>query len=137
VMEAFRLGAGAVLVSCCHPQDCHYIDGRQHAQVRMDKLAVQLENLGISPGRFRIESVSATEGAKWSRIMREMSQTVRELGVERIQTENEAARPQLARFLRRMQEVPGVAEVLQLSDAARLQGIATPVQQMVRIAGGE
>ena len=144
VMEAFRLGAGAVLVSGCHPQDCHYIDGRQHAQVRMDKLAVQLEKLGISPGRFRIESVSATEGAKWSRIMREMSGTVRELGVEQVRTENEAARPHLARFLRRMQEVPGVAEVLKLSDEARLQGIATPIQQAaarrpsaVHVAGGE
>jgi heterodisulfide reductase subunit A len=45
VMEAFRLGAGAVLVSGCHPQDCHYIEGRQHAAERMDKLAIQLERL--------------------------------------------------------------------------------------------
>ena len=70
VMEAFRLGAGAVLVSGCHPQDCHYIDGRQHAEERMDKLAIQLEKAGISPQRFHVDSVSATEGAKWARIMR-------------------------------------------------------------------
>ncbi|MCU0521996.1 MAG: hydrogenase iron-sulfur subunit [Anaerolineae bacterium] len=138
VMEAFRLGAGAVLVSGCHPQDCHYITGRDHAEERMGKLAVQLANLGIAPGRFRLESVSATEGAKWARIMREMSDTVRELGSEAIAAENAAARPQLTRLLRRMSEVPGVSEVLRLSESARLQGIATPVEQGHRnaLAGG-
>ncbi|MGC9523306.1 MAG: hydrogenase iron-sulfur subunit [Anaerolineae bacterium] len=137
VMEAFRLGAGAVVVSGCHPQDCHYIDGRQHAEERMGKLAVQLESLGISPGRFRVESVSATEGAKWARIMRETNETIQELGIDTIRAQNEAARPKLTRFLRRMQEVPGVREVLRLSEEARLQGIETPVQQMARVAGGE
>ena len=130
VMEAFRLGAGAVLVSGCHPQDCHYITGREHAGERMDKLAVQLANLGFTAGRFRVESVSATEGAKWSRIMREMSDVVREIGPDRVAEENAAAQPQLTRLLRRMGEVPGVSEVLRLSEAARLQGIATPVEQM-------
>ena len=27
ILEAFRRGAGMVLVSGCHPQDCHYITG--------------------------------------------------------------------------------------------------------------
>ena len=137
VMEAFRLGAGAVLVSGCHLQDCHYIDGRKHAEVRMDKLAVQLGNLGISPGRFRQESISATEGAKWSKVMREMSERVRELGVEIIQAENAAATPQLVRFLRRMGEAPGVAEVLQADESPRLQGIKTSIEQMAHVSGGE
>ncbi|MBN1249600.1 MAG: hydrogenase iron-sulfur subunit [Anaerolineae bacterium] len=137
VMEAFRLGAGAVVVSGCHLQDCHYIDGRQHAEDRMAKLAVQLEKMGITEGRFRVESVSATEGAKWSRIMKETSALVRELGREQIIAENEAARPQLTRLLRRMQDAPGVSEVLQLSAAARLQGIETPVEQMARVGGDD
>ena len=112
VLEAFRLGAGAVVVSGCHPQDCHYLSGRQYAGERMAKVSDQLRNLGISEGRFRVESVSATEGAKWARIMQETSQRVRALGVERIHAENEEARPQLRRVLRRMREAPGVAEAL-------------------------
>ncbi len=135
VLEAFRLGAGAVLVSGCHPQDCHYIEGRQHAERRMDKLAVQLENLGIAPGRFRQASISATEGAKWARVMREMSERVRELGVEEIRAENAAALPHLTRFLRRMRETPGVEEVLQLSEYARLRGIETPIEQLAHMGG--
>ncbi|MBN1486710.1 MAG: hydrogenase iron-sulfur subunit, partial [Anaerolineae bacterium] len=123
VMEAFRLGAGAVLISGCHPQDCHYIDGRQHAGERMDKLFKQLERMGISPQRFRMESVSATEGAKWSRIMTELSQTITDLTVAQIKAENAAARPQLDKRLRRMEEIPDVAHVLRLSEGERLQGL--------------
>jgi hypothetical protein len=84
----------------------------------MARVAKQLERLGITPERFRVESVSATEGAKWSRIMKEMSATVRELGVEAIQEENEQARPKLGRKLRRMAEVPDVQRVLGAGEAA-------------------
>jgi heterodisulfide reductase subunit A len=129
VMEAFRLGAGAVLVSGCHPQDCHYITGRQYAGERMEKLFVQLEKLGISPSRFRVESVSATEGAKWARIMREMSHTIAELGVEYIREENAKALPHLTKRLDRMKDIPGVAPVLRLTEEARLQGVKTQMQQ--------
>ena len=137
VMEAFRLGAGAVVVSGCHPQDCHYIDGRKHAGERMEKLAAQLERLGISPGRFRVESISATEGAKWARVMTDTNETLKELTIETIKLENEKARPKLTRFVRRMREVPGVASILELSDEARLQGIKRPVRQTAPVAGGE
>ncbi len=123
VLEAFRMGAGAVLVSGCHLQDCHYITGRLNADKRMARLPKQLARLGISPERFRVESVSATEGAKWARIMREMSQTIEDLTVERIKEENEKARAKLEKRLRRVKDTPGVLEVLQLSDEVRLSGL--------------
>jgi len=113
VFEAFRLGAGMVLVSGCHPQDCHYITGQQHAAKRFDRLASTLERMGISPERFRIEWISAAEGEKYARVITEMDQTLKRLGVERIKAENEKARDQLARRLRRWWEVPEVAEALE------------------------
>ena len=113
IFEAFRLGAGMVLVSGCHQQDCHYITGQQHAAKRFDSLAQMLERMGISPERFRIEWISAAEGEKYARVITEMDQTLRELGVERIGAENEQTAQQLARRLRRWSEVPGVAEVLE------------------------
>ncbi len=134
VMEAFRLGAGAVLVSGCHPQDCHYIDGRNNAEKRIVRLFGQLEKIGISPNRFRLESVSATEGAKWSRIMRDLSEVVTGMGPEAIKTENETARPHLTKRLQRMAETPGVAEVLHLSESARLAGLKTETEQAMNIA---
>ncbi|HIC93209.1 MAG TPA: hydrogenase iron-sulfur subunit, partial [Anaerolineae bacterium] len=112
VFEAFRLGAGMVLVSGCHPQDCHYITGQHHAAKRFERLAKTLERIGISPQRFRIEWISAAEGAKYAQVMREMHETLQALGVERIKAENEKARPQLEKRLKRWREVPEVAELL-------------------------
>jgi heterodisulfide reductase subunit A len=113
IFEAFRLGAGMVLVSGCHPQDCHYITGQQHAALRFESLAQMLERMGISPERFRIEWISAAEGEKYARVITEMDQTLRQLGVQLITAENEKTRDQLARRLRRWAEVPGVAEILE------------------------
>jgi len=112
ILEAFRLGAGMLLASGCHPQDCHYITGQQHAAKRFDRLARTLERIGISPERFRVEWISASEGARYAQVIREMDETLHSLGAHRIRAENEKARPQLERRLRRLPEIPGVAEVL-------------------------
>ncbi len=128
VMEAFKLGAGAVLVSGCHPQDCHYITGRNKADARLEKVRTQLERMGMTVGRFRTEEVSATEGAKWARIMTEMSAVVKELGPEGVRAENETLRPQLEKRLARIREGMDAARVLDIFDA-RLQGVKTELQQ--------
>ncbi|MGQ9731441.1 MAG: hydrogenase iron-sulfur subunit [Candidatus Zipacnadales bacterium] len=112
VFEAFRCGAGMVLVSGCHPQDCHYITGQHHAAKRFERLAQQLAAMGISPQRFRVEWISAAEGQKYAQVITEMDATLRSFDPETIRQENEAARPQLDRRLRKWPEVPGVAEVL-------------------------
>ena len=112
IFEAFRLGAGMVLASGCHEQDCHYITGQQHAAKRFDKIPRRIERMGISPERFRVEWISAAEGAKYARVITEMDETLRSLGVERIREENDQARPKIEKSLSRMLEVPGVAEVL-------------------------
>jgi heterodisulfide reductase subunit A len=137
VMEAFKLGAGAVLVSGCHPQDCHYITGRNKADARMERVMRQLERMGMTPGRFRTEEVSATEGAKWARIMTEMSTLVKEMGPEGVTGENEKMRSQLERQLRRVREGVDAAQVLDIFEA-RLQGVQTEIQQamVVQVARG-
>ncbi len=112
VFEAFRRGAGMVLVSGCHPQDCHYITGQQHAARRFERLAGTLEKMGISPQRFRVEWISAAEGQKYARVIREMDEALRAMDPAQIAAENQAARAQLDSRLRRWPDVPGVAETL-------------------------
>ncbi|MEM2119078.1 MAG: hydrogenase iron-sulfur subunit, partial [Candidatus Bathyarchaeia archaeon] len=74
VLEAFRLGAGMVLVGACHlPYDCHYISGNYKMKARMDALAPMLQKLGMSPERLRVEYVSAAEGVKFAEIVKEMT----------------------------------------------------------------
>jgi len=105
VLEAFRRGAGMVLVGACHlPYDCHYISGNWRMKERMEALAKVLEKLGLSPERFRVEYVSAAEGVKFAEVMREMTERLRELGGQRIIAENEKIRPYLDRMLARKRE---------------------------------
>ena len=123
------MGVGAVLVSGCHTQDCHYITGRQKADARLERLMTQLERMEMTPGRFRTAEVSATEGAKWARIMTEMSEVVTTLGPEGVRAENEKLRPQLERRLARVREGLDVSRVLDIFEA-RLQGVETELQQI-------
>ena len=113
VYEAFRLGAGSVLVSGCHPQDCHYMTGQQVAAKRFEKLAGRLEKMGISPQRFRVEWISAAEGAKYQRVITEMDETLKSLDPQALKEENEHVRPQLEKRLRRLPEIPDVAKALE------------------------
>ncbi len=102
VMEAFRLGAGMVLVGACHlPYDCHYISGNVAMKVRMEALAKMLEKLGLSPERFRVEYVSAAEGVKFAELNKEMTEQMKSLGKAKIKAENEKLRPMLEKMLSR------------------------------------
>jgi len=113
VYEAFRLGAGMVLVSGCHPQDCHYMTGQQVAAKRFERLAGRLEKMGISPQRFRVEWISAAEGAKYQRVITEMDETLKAFDPQALAEETETVRPQLEKRLRRLPEIPDVAEALE------------------------
>jgi coenzyme F420-reducing hydrogenase delta subunit len=102
ILEAFRLGAGAVLVSGCHtPYDCHYISGNVHMKARMDALAPMLQKLGLSPERFRVEFISASEGVKFAEVITEMTEQMHALGKDKIKAENEKLHPILEKMLKR------------------------------------
>jgi heterodisulfide reductase subunit A len=102
VLEAFRRGAGMVLVGACHlPYDCHYIDGNQKMKTRMEILANMLQKLGLSPDRFRVEYISAAEGVKFAEVVRDMAAKLNEIGKDKLKAENEKLKPNLDRMLER------------------------------------
>jgi F420-non-reducing hydrogenase iron-sulfur subunit len=80
VLEAFRSGADGVLIAGCHPGDCHYIAGNYKAQRRGILLKKLLEQFGVEPQRLRIEFVSASEGAKFAAVVKEMVEDIKKLG---------------------------------------------------------
>ncbi|MGQ9460299.1 MAG: hydrogenase iron-sulfur subunit [Candidatus Bathyarchaeaceae archaeon] len=80
ILEAFRSGADGVLISGCHPGDCHYIAGNYKAQRRGILLKKLLEQFGLEPQRLRIEFVSASEGAKFAAVVKEMVEDLKKLG---------------------------------------------------------
>jgi len=99
VLEAFRKGAGMVMVSGCRFGDCHYISGNENAEKRIKPLFNMLPRFGISPERLRLEWFSAAEAGFYVNLVKEMKETLDKLGVERIREENEKARPFLDRML--------------------------------------
>ena len=120
VFEAFRRGAGMVLLSGCHPQDCHYITGQQVAAKRFARLPRTLERMGINPERLRIEWISAAEGEKYARVITEMSEKLASFDKDELRAENEKARPALVKRLRRWKTVPGMAELLAEKEMAEV-----------------
>ncbi len=80
ILKAFAGGADGVVVAGCHPGDCHYLEGNYRAIRRIAMVRRMLEQFGIEPERFRLEWVSAGEGAKWAAIAREMTEQLKALG---------------------------------------------------------
>ena len=74
IWYGFKLGAPIVLVSGCHFVDCHYIDAVQWTQRRVEKIWDKLEKKGIRPERLQLEWISAAEGQKFAKVMREVEE---------------------------------------------------------------
>lgn len=80
IMSAFNKGADGVLVSGCHPGDCHYMEGNYQARRKIYLVQKLLEFMGLEPGRFRMSWVSAAEGAKYAEVIKEFVEDLKPLG---------------------------------------------------------
>ena len=80
VAKAFRMGADGVIISGCHPGDCHYQEGNYKTLRRFHLLKRLIEGFGIDPQRLKLVWVSASEGDEWAATANEMAAKIRELG---------------------------------------------------------
>jgi len=80
LLKAFARGADGIIVSGCHPNDCHYTSGNFHARRRWMVFRRLLDFLGIDVRRVHFFWISAAEGAKWAEMVNETVETVRKLG---------------------------------------------------------
>ncbi len=80
VVNALQQGADGVLVSGCHPGDCHYMEGNYYARRRLGMLKDLLEFVGVDPRRFHMSWVSASEGHKWKEVVEKTVEDAREAG---------------------------------------------------------
>jgi F420-non-reducing hydrogenase iron-sulfur subunit len=62
IFSAFEAGADGVIVSGCHPGDCHYISGNLRAEEMINKLVKALDLIGFDSERLKLQWVSASEG---------------------------------------------------------------------------
>lgn len=80
ILSAFKKGADGVLVSGCHPGDCHYIKGNFYARRRIALVKELLEFIGLESKRFQMSWVSAAEGVKYTQIIKDFVQELKPLG---------------------------------------------------------
>jgi F420-non-reducing hydrogenase iron-sulfur subunit len=80
IMRALRQGADGVLVSGCHPGDCHYLSGNYYARRKFTLLNSLLEYMGVEPGRVQFSWVSASESIKFAQVVTEVTDGIKALG---------------------------------------------------------
>ncbi len=80
VLKAFAGGADGVMISGCHPGDCHYVDQNYKTMRRFQLLERTLAQFGIEPGRLRLTWASAGEGALFAQEITTFVEQVRALG---------------------------------------------------------
>jgi len=80
VVKAFAGGADGVMISGCHPGDCHYISQNYKALRRYLLLRRTLAGFGIEPGRVKLVWASAAEGLQLTKEINSFVEEVRALG---------------------------------------------------------
>ena len=80
VAKAFEMGADGVIISGCHPGDCHYQEGNYKALRRVHLLRRLLDDFDIDRRRLRLVWVSASEGDRWADTANDMAREIRDLG---------------------------------------------------------
>lgn len=80
VLKALSGGADGVLITGCHPGDCHYIEQNYKALRRFLLLRRTLQGFGIEPERIKLVWASAAEGMKLAHEIDTFVEQVRGLG---------------------------------------------------------
>lgn len=80
VLKCLQDGYDGVLVSGCHPGDCHYLTGNYLARRKFAILKSTLEFIGIESERLQFSWVSASEGQKFSQIISDVIKDVKKVG---------------------------------------------------------
>ncbi len=87
ILGALEMGADGVMVSGCHPGDCHYTFGNRSGQEAVETAIRLAEMVGLCGERIHLQWVSASEGALFARTVEEFTRTVTELGPNPLKVE--------------------------------------------------
>ena len=89
LLKAFANGADGIIVSGCHPNDCHYTSGNFHAKRRWIMFKELMDFMGIDMNRVTFSWVSAAEGPKFAKVVDKVTTDIKKLGpLHRFKKEN-------------------------------------------------
>jgi F420-non-reducing hydrogenase iron-sulfur subunit len=80
ILKALKGGADGVLITGCHPGECHYLEQNYKTLKRYLLLRKMLEQLGVEPERVKLVWASAAEGVYLAEVITDMVEQVRKLG---------------------------------------------------------
>ncbi|MHA1734387.1 MAG: hydrogenase iron-sulfur subunit [Promethearchaeota archaeon] len=80
ILKSLQVGWDGVLVSGCHPGDCHYLTGNLVARRKFATLVDILTFMGIEKDRVNFSWVSAAEGQRFATVVSNVVEKVRKLG---------------------------------------------------------
>ncbi|MBI4785882.1 MAG: hydrogenase iron-sulfur subunit [Chloroflexi bacterium] len=80
VFKALADGADGVLITGCHPGDCHYVEQNYKTLRRFALLKRMLAAMGVEDGRVKLVWASAAEGNILADEINRMVEEVRALG---------------------------------------------------------
>lgn len=80
IIASLQHGVDGVVVCGCHPGECHYLTGNYSARRKFALLKDLLEYAGLEEGRVQFSWVSASEGARFARVISEVTRKVTALG---------------------------------------------------------
>ncbi len=80
VLRALIEGADGVVISGCHPGDCHFETGNYYARRKVAVLKSMLEALDLEPERVWFRYVAHGEGRRFVDTAVEFNEHIKELG---------------------------------------------------------
>ena len=80
VFKALANGADGVLITGCHPGECHYLEQNYKALRRFLLMRRTLAQMGVEPQRIKLVWASAAEGVKLAQEITKMVEEVRAVG---------------------------------------------------------
>jgi F420-non-reducing hydrogenase iron-sulfur subunit len=80
IFSALEAGAHGVIISGCHPGDCHYISGNLRAEEMIKRLHKLLNIIGFDERRVRLQWVSASEGQLFADNITDFVELIKSLG---------------------------------------------------------
>lgn len=80
VLKAFAGGADGVMITGCHPGECHYLEQNYKTLRRVRLTQRMLTQFGIEPERVKLVWASASEGVRFADEVTKMVEQVRALG---------------------------------------------------------
>ncbi len=80
ILKSLSGGADGVLITGCHPGECHYLEQNYKALRRIKLLKRTLAPFGINPDRVKLVWASAAEGVRLAKEIGVFVEEIRELG---------------------------------------------------------